>query len=219
MSIKEYVNLTEFALRCHVSENVCKKHVNPQKGTIKVAKRFRNGYLIDWEDAHKPFIKAVGEAKLVPKRLWTPGKMLDLEAEAEAEKAKEPEQPAAEPGVEEEVKELDPNMPLEELAAMARSNISHEEAKRLRDIVRLKREILDASVAEKTLVDIAALRPLVSEVGVLVRKSLKSIRPRVAAQFASMTDQFAIGRMLDIEIDRALNIFDRFSEKLRKGDF
>ena len=201
--MKEYVNMQQFALR--VGQPVTKVRKAIEGRFIVAARQGQGGSLIDWETQSKRFLQWCGEAKLMPKKSWTKGKMLDL-----AEPTEEEPEEEAPPQV-----QLNSNMSIEDLEKLLKSNITMDEVKRIRQIIGALKE-LEAmrELSGKTIV-LEEFVPKFAELGTLIRKSLMAIRPRIATQIAAQTDPFIIGRMLDVEISNVLNQFDRFLKKLK----
>lgn len=201
--MKEYVNMQQFALR--VGQPVTKVRKAHEGRFISMARQGQGGSLIDWDTQSKRFLQWCGEAKLMPKKSWTKGKMLDLV---------EPDEPEEEEELTKQV-QLNAGMSIEDLEKLLKSNITMDEVKRIRQIIGALKE-LEAmrEMSGKTIV-LEEFVPKFSELGTLLRKSLMAIRPRVATQFAAQTDAFIIGRMLDVEITNVLNQFDRFFKKLK----
>lgn len=201
--MKEYVNMQQFALR--VGQPVTKVRKAIEGRFITAARQGQGGSLIDWETQSKRFLQWCGEAKLMPKKSWTKGKMLDI----------------PEPAVEEEEEEVLPqvqlndNMSIEDLEKLLKSNITMDEVKRIRQIIGALKELEAMRELSGKTVVVEEFTPKFESQGTLLRKSLMSIRPRVATQFAAMTDHFAIGRMLDTEISNVLNQFDRFIKQVK----
>lgn len=202
--MKEYVNMQQFALR--VGQPVTKVRKAIEGRFIVAARQGQGGSLIDWEAQSKRFLQWCGEAKLMPKKSWTKGKMLDME------------EPVVEDIDEEEVPphvQLNDNMPIEDLEKLLKSNITMDEVKRIRQIIGALKELEAMRDLNGKTIVLEEFVPKFAELGTLLRKSLMSIRPRIATQIAAMTDPFAIGRMLDTEIANVLNQFDRFFKKLK----
>lgn len=199
MAEREYINTLEFAKRCTVPPAKVRKALD--QDIIQAAVRKQGGTFIDWETWRKPFLKWCPEGKLCAKKSWTTGKMLDIPDEAVEE----------EPEEEDRITE---DMSLEDLERLLKSKCSTDEAKRIRQILAGLKEVAAMREANGKFVDIDQFLPKFAQLGTLLRKTMQSIRPRVASQFAAMTDPFAIGRLLDKEIELVLNQFQRFITQL-----
>ena len=198
MAEREYINALQFALRCTVIASKVKRALD--QGIIQAAVRKQGGTFIDWETWHKKFLKWCPEAKLTTKKRWTPGKMLDIPDAAVEE--------------EEEEDRITEDMSLEDLEKLLKSKCSTDEAKRIRQILAGLKEVAAMREANGRFVDIDQFLPKFTQLGTLLRKTMQAIRPRVASQFAAMTDPFAIGKLLDKELELVLNQFSRFLAQL-----
>lgn len=204
MAEREYVTLSIFALRCDVPMTKVRRCLD--EGIITAAVRKQGGTLIDWASHYKKFLKWCPEAKLRPKKQWKPGKMLDL---PDPDDFSEEEEEDTE--VEDRITE---DMSLEDLEALLKSKCSVDEAKRIRQILAGMREINAMREARDQFIDVAQFIPKFAQFGTLLRNTARAIRPRVATQFAAMTDAFAIGKILDLELENMLSQFDRFFKEL-----
>lgn len=217
MAEKEYVNIQQFAFRMSVPVGTVRRAL--QERVIHAARRTQGGSWINWLKYKANFKKWCREAKYTPKKLWTVGKMLDLEALEEEElkkvalleKADKANEEEEEP--EEEEDKL-AEMSLEDLEKTLRSGVSIDTAKKIRQIVGGLREIQAMKEADGSMVHVDEIVPKLASVGTLIKKSLRSIRPRVATQFAAMTDHHAIGRMLDKEIEITINQYNIFIQRI-----
>lgn len=198
MAEREYVTAQQFALRCTVVPTKVKRALD--QGAIQAAIRKQGGTFIDWEAWYKRFLKWCPEAKLAPKKRWTPGKMLDIPDESVED--------------EQEEDRITEDMSLEDLEKLLKSKCSVDEAKRIRQILAGLKEVAAMREANGKFVDIDQFLPKFTQLGTLLRKTMQSIRPRVASQFAAMTDPFAIGKLLDKELELVLNQFSRFLKQL-----
>jgi hypothetical protein len=104
------------------------------------------------------------------------------------------------------------------MIALLGKNISSIEADRIRKILKARRELLDYKKEQDLLVDIAEFMPAFQKIGIIVKKSMQAIPPRVSTQYAAMTDHFKIKKHLEKEINIALSSFDEFMKKVVKHD-
>ena len=208
----EYININEFSLRCMVDRR--KINLAIKANAIDVFKRGtgggpRAGYKICWTTESSKFLKWCKEASLSPKTRWTRGtlnetKVNDFENEAEDTVAPD--------------EKLPDDMSEEQMIALLGKNISSIEADRIRKILKARRELLDYKKEQGLLVDITEFMPAFQKIGIIVKKSMKAIPPRVATQYAAMTDHFKIKKHLEKEVDIALSSFDEFMKKVMKHD-
>ena len=207
----EYININEFALRCMVDRR--KVNLAIKADAIEVFKRGtgggpKAGYKICWTTESKKFLKWCKEARLSPKDRWTRGTMNETkvnEFEDDEEDTSSPEE------------QIPDDMSEEQMIELLGKNISSIEADRIRKILKARRELLDYKKEQGLLVDITEFMPAFQKIGIIVKKSMKAIPPRVSTQYAAMTDHFKIKKHLEKEIDIALSSFDDFMKKVAKN--
>lgn len=211
----EYINITEFSLRCMVDRR--KVNLAIKANAIDVFKRGtgggpRAGYKICWTTEGPKFLKWCKEACLSPKTRWTRGTLNETKVN-EFEDEKEDTEDTVAPN-----EKLPDDMSEEQMIALLGKNISSIEADRIRKILKARRELLDYKKEQGLLVDITEFMPAFQKIGIIVKKSMKAIPPRVSTQYAAMTDHFKIKKHLEKEIDIALSSFDEFMKKVVKHD-
>lgn len=210
----EYINITEFALRCHVDGRRVKLAINAK--IIDVFERGQGGgpkagYRICWDTEHKKFMKWCGEARLAPKSTWTKGTIDPIRKNAveETTDVEEKDDNTSPPVIGEDATD-------EQLMQHLSKNISSIEADRIRKILRARRELLEYKKQEGILVDVSEFKPMFRELAVSMRKGFMAIPPRVSTQYAAITDHFKIKKHLEKELEIALSTMDRFVKKLEK---
>lgn len=211
----EYININEFSLRCMVDRR--KVNLAIKANAIDVFKRGtgggpRAGYKICWTTESAKFLKWCKEASLSPKTRWTRGTLNETKVN-DFENEKEDTEDTVAPD-----EKLPDDMSEEQMIALLGKNISSIEADRIRKILKARRELLDYKKEQGLLVDITEFMPAFQKIGIIVKKSMQAIPPRVSTQYAAMTDHFKIKKHLEKEVNIALSSFDEFMKKVVKHD-
>lgn len=219
--LKEYINVQEFARRCQVGPGYVRRAIN-EKIIIPEnpgAARGR-GHDIDWSVYYKPFAKWMGGVELLSRGKWATGKREVVKHEARTY-ADTPTRPVVEEDLSivssDDSDNLDESISDEKLMALLGKNISSVEADRVRKIIKARRELLQYKKDEMLVVEVAQFVPRFAEIATLLRKGFKAIPPRVSPQCAAMTDHFKINKLLESELNGALELFDDFIKELQKN--
>jgi hypothetical protein len=219
--LKEFIDAQEFAKRCQIGPGYVRRAI--KEGIIipenPGAARGR-GHDIDWNIYWRPFAKWMGGIELLSRGKWSTGKREVVKHEPRTY-ADTPLQPANEEVEEQHITDdlppLDETISDEKLMELLGKNISSVEADRVRKIIKARRELLQYKKDEELVVEVASFIPRFTEIATLLRKGIKAIPPRVAPQCAAMTDHFKINKLLESELNGALELFDDFIKGLQKN--
>lgn len=219
----EWITKTEFSMRVSRSRNhiddAVSKHVINARATPNGGRR--GGYRINWETEASKYLKWDLDARLSNSEAWRPGEkneppLMNVTNVDESLRTKEAPEIMPPPPLPENQR-VNAAVSDEALGDLLKSNISKDEAERIQKILKARRELLDYKHDRDELIAVGDLVPQFQEIAVIVRKKMQSIPPRVAPLAAACDDHFKIKKMLENEIDTALQSFNLFITKFENG--
>lgn len=204
--------------RNHIDDAVS-KHVIDARATPNGGRR--GGYRINWETECPKYLAWDLNARLSNPEAWRPGDkneppLMNVTNVDKTLRTKEVPSIQAPPPLPENQR-VNAAVSDEALGDLLKSNISKEEAERIQKILKARRELLDYKHDQAELIAVGDLVPQFQEIAVIVRKKMRSIPPRVAPLAAACDDHFKIKKMLENEIDIALQSFNLFVTKFENG--
>lgn len=229
--MNEFVTLTELAYRTYHTTNQMKRLM--QRGAVTPNHKSGTSYIFVWDNAVVELKKFDPSTQFRPPTEWnvTPGAEragkhgpIKHIVKFPTPRTEAPQQrvvtdvclsDAAIAAKDDPLSQIDESANFDDILKLFHTDMSTDSAKRVREIMRARREVLELKKEEQTYVDVQEFIPQFVEVAVIMQRQMRSLVPRVAAELAATTDIFKVRHLLEAEIMPILSSLKSFISDLQ----